>query len=257
MARALADIMTELNSAYAPQRDLYNKQLSEVDPQLEAEQKGLQAQKQDSFQQITDQANRRGLFYSGLPIAEEQRYTGQQFLPAVANLRAKYTQQRFGLQDALAKILQDQNTQAQGIHQTELDREEKQRQFEAQLAAQREAEAAAAAQRASAASGQASFGGISTSPQTNPNRGVLGASTTLRQRWQQEANSGDWEAQTLLNFVGDDNRFDGQVNNQDEYNILKKYGVQGNYSVRGGASPASIYVTGTRQPSIYGALGGL
>ena len=121
MARALQDIITELNSVYQPQRDSYQQQITSLDPQLEAEQAGLQAQKQDSFQQITDQANRRGLFYSGLPVAEEQKYVGQQFLPAIANLRAKYSAQKFGLQDAIAKITADQYNQAYNVRQGELD----------------------------------------------------------------------------------------------------------------------------------------
>ncbi len=168
MPRALADIMTELNSVYDPQRNLYNSQLQAADPQLEAEQKGLMAQKEDSFRQITDQANRRGMFYSGLPIAEEQRYTGTQFLPAVANLRSKYATQKFGLSEALNKLAVDQRMNAQNIWDTERDLEEKQRQFDQQMAAQRDAEARA---RASAGSGGAagfSFGSMGGGAQKAP-----------------------------------------------------------------------------------------
>ena len=145
MARALQDILTELNSVYQPQKDLYNSQIGTLDPQLQAEQQGLQAQKQDSFQQITDQANRRGLFYSGLPIQEEQRYTGQQFLPALANLQSKYATQRFGLQDALAKITAQQYGQGQDIYQKEVDRDAEMARFNAQLAAQERSSAASRA----------------------------------------------------------------------------------------------------------------
>ena len=160
MARALTDILTELDAVYRPQKDLYNQQLQAADPALEAEKKGLMAQKEDSFRQITDQANRRGMFYSGLPIAEEQRYTGQQFLPAVANLQSKYATQKFGLQETLAKLAADQSAQAYGIRDKELAREEEQRQFDARLAAQQQAEAAsrAAAARGGGGGGY-SFGG--------------------------------------------------------------------------------------------------
>lgn len=137
MPRALKDILTELDTVYNPQRETYNTQLQAVDPQLQAEQQGLEAQKRDAFDQITTAANRRGLFYSGLPIAEEQRYTGQQFLPAIANLRAKYASQRFGLQDAIAKLTADQYNQAYGVQQKERELEEEQRQFNERLAAQR------------------------------------------------------------------------------------------------------------------------
>lgn len=123
MARALQDILSELNNVYNPQRDVYNQQIAQIDPQQQAEEKGLQAAQQDAFSQITDTANRRGLYYSGIPVQEQQKYTGATFLPAVANLHAKYAQQKFNLQDALAKITQDQQLKAEDIYQTELNRD--------------------------------------------------------------------------------------------------------------------------------------
>ena len=127
MARELAQIMTELDSVYRPQRDLYNQQLSQQDPQMEAEQKGLMAQKEDSFRQITDQANRRGMFYSGLPIAEEQRYTGQQFLPAMANLAGKYKASKDNLSETLNRLSMEQRDKGYGIQQNELAIDEQMR----------------------------------------------------------------------------------------------------------------------------------
>ena len=123
MAQALNDILTELNGVYQPQKDLYNQQIQQLDPQMQAEQKGLDAAKSDAFSQITDQANRRGLFYSGIPVSEEQKYTGASYLPAVANLHSRYAQQRFNLQDALAKITQEQYLKGQDIYQTQLNRD--------------------------------------------------------------------------------------------------------------------------------------
>jgi hypothetical protein len=120
MARALSQILTELNSVYDPQRQSYQKQISALDPQQNAELKGLDASKQDAFQQITDQANRRGLFYSGIPIGEQQRYTGANYLPAVANLKNRYAQQRFSLQDALSGLTKEQYGRAYDVRQNEL-----------------------------------------------------------------------------------------------------------------------------------------
>lgn len=151
MARALQDIITELNSVYDPQRKSYQSQIAALDPQLQAQQQGLEAQKRDSFQQITDAANRRGMFYSGLPIAEEQRYTGQQFLPAVANLRAKYATQKFGLEGALQQLGLEQRKHGENIYQQELNREEQQRQFDARMTAE-------AASRASSGGGGGGYG---------------------------------------------------------------------------------------------------
>jgi hypothetical protein len=150
MARSLDQILTELHAVYQPQKDQYNQAITAVDPAQQAEEQGLQSAKTDAFSQIEQAANRRGIFYGGMPIAEEQRYTGQQFLPSVANLRSKYAQQKFDLTSALNKVTSDEYNQANGIHQNELDLEEKAREFDRQLAAQ------AAAARASGGAGGAS-----------------------------------------------------------------------------------------------------
>lgn len=222
MARALSQILTELNSTYQPQKDLYNTQLNTLDPQMEAENKGLQAQQQDSFGQITAGANRRGLLFSGIPLAEQASYTGQSFLPAVANLKAKYAQQRFNLQDALAKINQDQYKTAYDIYGNELQMDE----------------AASARRAASAGAGDGYVptgvnrgGGPVAAPQTEPQM-------SLRQQWQQEAKGGDWDAQVALNYAGDDGRYDGPVNSIDELNRLRNMGIVGNYYLRPGAKAA-------------------
>lgn len=144
MARELSQIMSELDTSYQPQKDLYNKQISGVDPALEAEQQGLQAQKEDSFRGITEQANRRGLFYSGVPIAEQARYTGGQFLPALANLRGKYITQKNSLTEALNQLGTQQGQEARNIRQYEVGVDTQKAQFEAQQAA-RERQAAASA----------------------------------------------------------------------------------------------------------------
>ena len=159
MARALQDIITELNSVYDPQRQVYSGQMTQLDPQMTAEQQGLEATKKDSFQQITERANRRGMFYSGIPVQEEQRYTASEFLPAVANLRAKYASQRFGLQEALTKLTAEQYNQANSLRQKELDREEEQRQFNERLAAQERASRASAGGGGGGGGFSPSFGG--------------------------------------------------------------------------------------------------
>ena len=142
--------MSELDTSYQPQKDLYNKQISGVDPALEAEQQGLQAQKQDAFQNITEQANRRGLFYSGVPIQEQARYTGGQFLPALANLRGKYITQKNSLTEALNQLGMQQGQEARNIRQTELANDESTRRFNMEQAAR---------DRAAASAGAFQFGG--------------------------------------------------------------------------------------------------
>lgn len=123
MARALSQILTELNSVYNPQRDLYNAQINALDPQQAADEKGLDAAKTDSFAQIQNDANRRGLNFSGIPLAEQAKYLGSTYLPSVANLKAQYAQKKFNLRDALLSLDQKQYGDANSIYQTELDRD--------------------------------------------------------------------------------------------------------------------------------------
>jgi hypothetical protein len=247
MARELSSILSELNNVYNPQRDIIKQQQSSIDPAMEAENNGLAAAKQDAFSQITDQSNRRGLFYSGIPIAEEQRYTGATYLPAVANLRSKYAQQRFNLQDSLNNIDLEQRKYGQGIYEGELARDEQKRQFDAQMAAQQ-----AAAKASSAGSGwsptdgsgvlgqygASNAGGFGMSKKKdggfafvdsygNPVSAAVYSQATgvnFRDLLTQMANQGDQGARQALGFVGNDYGYDPQKihtnNNNQIYNSL-------------------------------------
>lgn len=247
MARALQDIITELNTVYNPQRDNYNKQIKSIDPALDAEQQGLNAQKEDSFRQITDQANRRGMFYSGLPIAEEQRYVGTQFLPAIANLRAKYSAQRFGLQDAIAKVTADQYNQAYNVRQKEVEHDamvaeqmrreaEARRQFDAQLAAQRDAAARASSGGGGGGGGGYSFGGGGGS--------VAGASTRAAGPAVPQG------LQTLYNqvFVKPGGGFWSDADLRSDYNATRKSAGYGN-----AADKQKLLLYHSVRPDLFGS----
>lgn len=258
MARALDQIIKELDSVYNPQRGVYNSQITGLDPQQDAEMKGLEAQKQDSFQQITQGANRRGLFYSGLPIAEEQRYTGQNFLPAVANLRGKYANQRFGLMDALAKVTEAQSKQAWGIHQGELQVDEERRQFDERLAAQQRAEAenraaSERAARASAGAGGAVYGGGGATQQAAgggreaPVR-VNPADQQLYDQMFYKSGGGQWSDQDLVN---DYNRTLMSARNGNQRDIQK---IQFYHTFKSGlfgaTQPSLVRINSGSQPPV-------
>lgn len=230
MARALAQILKEISASYNPQRDVLNKQIGTLDPQMQAEQTGLESAKRDAFQQITDQSNRRGLLFSGIPISEQAGYTGSSFLPAVANLKAKYAQQRFNLQDALAGLDTSAYKDAYGVYEQELSRD-------------------AAAARAGGGGASPSFGGASvlgaeTSGASAPNvsyqqkanggfafydasgRPISAAQYSVasgipfRTLLQQMAASGDGGAKSALGFVGNDYGYNpNAVNNQSVANL--------------------------------------
>lgn len=219
---------------------------------MQAEESGLQQAKTDAFQGITDQANRRGLFYSGIPISEQAKYTGATFLPAVANLRARYAQQKFDLTGALNKVVEEQYKTAYGVRQDELDREEKQREFDRQLAA---------ARAASGGSGGGGAGGFSLGGGGGAT-GVLGAATgkpAIQQRagggfnfqdasgagisaarysqltgipfrnlLQTMANAGDAGARSALGLVGNDYGYNkAKVTTPAQASLLRALGLSG------------------------------
>lgn len=216
--------MSELNASFQPQRNEYNKQLTEVDPAESLDLQGLEQAKKDSFEQINTGANRRGMFYSGMPLQEQAKYVGADYLPAMASIKNRYGQFRNNLRLALAELAQRQNTQALGIRQYEMEQDESRRRWEAEQAAAREAAARAAASAGGGGGSYVGGGGGGTT-------GGQQQYASLRDRWQAEANAGDNDAQVALNYAGNDGRYDGIVNSQWEYDVLKKMGIQGNYRV--------------------------
>lgn len=242
MARELSDIIKELNVVYNPLRDTarnsYNTEIPIVDSEMTAESAGLEQAKKDTFGEIENRANRRGMFFSGIPLKEQAQYTGREFLPAVASLKNRYASRKNQLFDAMMKTIAgydaEESNRAMGIRSDELRQDEERRQFEARMAFEREQ--ADAARRAAASSGGGGGGGSISiggggfgTRQTGGQ--VLGVQKTLRQTWQEEANRGDQNAQVALRYAGDDGRYDGPVSSQRELNILRSMGIMGNYYV--------------------------
>ena len=153
MARELAQIQSELDTVYAPQRQAVQQRINELPSYYEAQRAGAETARQNAYADITRQANARGVVYSGAPIQEQQRYTGERYLPALAQLSGQEGEQRYGLQQALGQLNERQMSYAQQIREKELQLDEARRQFDAQMAAQREAEARAARAAAAQAAG--------------------------------------------------------------------------------------------------------
>lgn len=120
MARSLAEIMSSLNQNYDPQRNLVQSQIDALPGQQSAEQAGLDTAKSNAFGSITDAANQRGVVYSGVPINEQNKYVGEKYLPAVANLKSTYANKGSQLQASLLGIADTQRREAQGTYNDEV-----------------------------------------------------------------------------------------------------------------------------------------
>lgn len=160
MARAIEQIMAELETAYAPQKQAVQERMNQLPGYYEAQRAGAETARSNAFQDITRQANARGVVYSGAPIQEQQRYVGERYLPALAQLSGQEGEQRYGLQQALGQLGERQLSYAQQIRQKEMELDEARRQFDTQLAAQREAETRAARAAASSGAGGMNLGSL-------------------------------------------------------------------------------------------------
>lgn len=159
VVQSLASIIADLDPAYAPQRALFEQQKSLLPGQKEASIKGLEASKLNSFRDINTGANSKGMAFSGIPAAEQARYLGEKYLPAVAGVESDFISKDFNLSQALASLFGEQRLKGidiRGGQEKTLQaymEAERDRQFRAQEAAKtRQHEAAqAAANRAATA----------------------------------------------------------------------------------------------------------
>ncbi len=165
MARAIEQIMAELETAYAPQKQAVQERMNQLPGYYEAQRAGAETARSNAFQDITRQANARGMVYSGAPIQEQQRYVGERYLPALAQLSGQEGEQRYGLQQALGQLGERQLTYAQQIRQKEMELDEERRRFDLQMQAQREAELRAAKAAARGGGG----GGLNLNSLLGPN----------------------------------------------------------------------------------------
>jgi hypothetical protein len=119
MARAIAQIISDLDAAYNPQRAAYQQQIDALPAYQQTQQAGLDQAKTNAFEGIDSTANSRGMFYSGQPLVNQAKYVGATYLPAVASLGQNISNQRFSLQNALAGLTTDEYKQAQGVQSDE------------------------------------------------------------------------------------------------------------------------------------------
>lgn len=123
MPQALSDIMAQLDPVYSPQKAAVQSQINALPGQQAADQAGLDQTKTNAFGDINVQANDRGMSYSGVPIAEQAKYVGGTYLPAVANLKNTYAGKASTLQQSLLGLTTDQTKQAQNVYSSESNAE--------------------------------------------------------------------------------------------------------------------------------------
>lgn len=124
-ARTFDEIYRTLAPNYQAEQDLVRKQQAALQPEQDAAIAGLDTAKENAFGDIVNQANSRGMVYSGAPIHEENRYVGEYYLPKRAGVVSDFGKRRSALEAALLDTQSRQRQEATSIYNVELqdDRE--------------------------------------------------------------------------------------------------------------------------------------
>lgn len=158
--------MASLQPAYQPQQDLLEKQKGGLDAEYQPQYAALDTAKTNAFHGIVDDSAKRGVAYSGVTPEAENRYVGEHYLPARANLATSQTNRRNSLDQAIAGLKSDQYKQAYGTYQQQMAQDQA-------IAEQRRAQAAQQASQARySGGGGRSQGG--SAPSFNVTRDAVG-----------------------------------------------------------------------------------
>lgn len=119
--QTIDSILKTIQPAIAPLLANQQEQLGLVQQKASADAKGLEQGKINAFRGITNQAQAAGNTFSGIPIGEQARYTGEHYLPALANLKINAQNENIRIRDIMAQINKDAYMQAFGTNQKQQD----------------------------------------------------------------------------------------------------------------------------------------
>lgn len=164
--KLLNRLTSQLNTIHNPQINLVKQQQAALPAQFDLVKQGIEQAKSNAFRDISSKARGMGVAFGGYSPSEQARYTGATYLPALADLQGKQTAAASFLQDALNQIYANRATQAYGLYNTIQDRNQAQKQWQAEMdyKAKQDALDRAAAVSASRSSGGSSSSSASTSP---------------------------------------------------------------------------------------------
>lgn len=162
--RDLQSLISQYSAAFDPQRQQIDESIQANDNSGAAQQAGLAAQQQQAFRGIEQNAQNKGMFFSGFSPNEQANYTSGTYLPALANLQAAIAQTRAGLLGKRADLDTSARQSALGAQENDLsalnawNTQQEQQRFQAEqarIAAEREAAENAKNRAASAAASSA------------------------------------------------------------------------------------------------------
>ena len=168
----LSDLVNQYTTATQPEFNQIDSNIASNDQSGTAQTQGLDAAKTSAFGGITQNANNRGMYFSGFTPDAEAKYTASTYLPALAKLQSTIAATRDSLLGQKATLNTGINTNAlntQKSEQSALDTyNQNQATQAAELQRQQEAEAAAAQQGALNRAATASSSAAKASSQAAP-----------------------------------------------------------------------------------------
>ena len=147
--RDLQATIQEQMKAVAPQQQLIKQSLADQESYATAQMTGLESAKKAAFGNIEQQAQNKGMFFSGVPVNEQAGYVGGTYLPKLAELQMTIAQNRNNLLGKSADLYSSAYDKASNLveqdravlndwnkmtaqQQFQASQEDKQRVFEAQ-----------------------------------------------------------------------------------------------------------------------------
>lgn len=117
--RDLNALVNEIGQAYKPQYDTIQNDINFNEQSGQGATAGLQAQQRQAFSGIEQQAQNKGMFFSGFSPAEQANYTSTVYLPKLAELNQTIAQTRNALLGRKAEL--DTNIRNQAFQTREGD----------------------------------------------------------------------------------------------------------------------------------------
>lgn len=127
----------QLAEIYDPQEQFIQQQKAALPQQFNSQRSSLEQAKVNAFRDITNTAQRRGMFFSGFQPAEQARFLGERFLPGMQDISAREETARLGLMEQLIG-LRGQRTGEMSKFQEQLRQESMDRQREQEALARQQ-----------------------------------------------------------------------------------------------------------------------
>lgn len=142
-----------LTGIYQPQMDIYNKRLSTLSSEYDPLRVQADQARVNSFRQIENAANSKGMFFSGQPIQNQMEYNYGTYEPALANINIKQNEAKNSLEEALTQLGINIDLQSRKTVDSQLEAEEaaRQKEIERQISERRHQESLAASRASTAA----------------------------------------------------------------------------------------------------------